>query len=664
MRELARRAYGLDVSRRWRRWTLAAEVAPAAVVTAVMTLAVIVSGPADPVRRMAGVLASLGLVVLVERRRLPLVTVAVVVVVFAAEGFIAPAAPAAAAFLAIMVCAYSLGSSASLRSLVAGLALASAFVAFGQYISPSQGYSHLASDAFLVPVFVLAPAALGAGIRARAQLAARLRTATDRLRAGYDARLEAAVAAERERAAAQLAQAALRGLGKARAHAAVENLADVVQIERISRAQLAELRHLVNELRDRTPGEDTGPAPALSQLRAQVERALAAVPALPPRPSPGRWTLASSRAVGISLAAAAAALATALGITRYLSGHPLPQVLLAAGIALPVATARRFPLASAAVSLMLTLAYTRLAAPANPQAGLPPTVLWVIAPLTIAASSPARRAVAGLALCLAGCLALAAASPGVAFAPAATAGSAVLTAGCWMAGRLVRSSADLIAANAAAAIQVAEEQAQHARQALAAERIRLARDLHDAIGHVLTVLVMQAAAARKVWQTDPAKAAGHVTVLRSTLADALSDLHPLILSLALDGTTSADERGLRELIGRARDCGLDVHFQCDGDTTADPGTAARRIVQEALTNAARHAPGVPMRVHLSQNAELTRVEITNGPSPLPPLVRHQSGAGIRGMTERAAAIGGTLTAAPAADGGFTVTALLPTGAAR
>jgi len=71
-----------------------------------------------------------------------------------------------------------------------------------------------------------------------------------------------------------------------------------------------------------------------------------------------------------------------------------------------------------------------------------------------------------------------------------------------------------------------------------------------------------------------------------------------------------------------------------------------------------------MRVHLSQNAELTRVEITNGPSPLPPLVRHQSGAGIRGMTERAAAIGGTLTAAPAADGGFTVTALLPTGAAR
>jgi signal transduction histidine kinase len=69
-------------------------------------------------------------------------------------------------------------------------------------------------------------------------------------------------------------------------------------------------------------------------------------------------------------------------------------------------------------------------------------------------------------------------------------------------------------------------------------------------------------------------------------------------------------------------------------------------------------------VHLGQDAEMTRVEITNGPSTLPPLVRHQGGAGIRGMTERAAALGGTLTAAPAAGGGFTVTALLPTGAAR
>jgi signal transduction histidine kinase len=663
MRVLGRRAYRLGVSRRWRRWALAAEVLPAAAVTAVTALAVIVSGPANPVLRSAGVLASLGLVVLVERRRCPLVTLAVVIVVFLVVGLAAPGAPVAAAFVAIMVCAYSLGSSASPGPLVAGLALASAFVAFGQYIAPSQGYSHLAADLFLVPVFVLAPAALGGGIRARARLAARLHTATDRLRAGHDARLEAAVTAERERVAAQLDRAALRGLDQARAHAAVENLADVVQIEQISRALLAELRRLVKELRDGGSGEQTGPAPALSQLRAQVERALTAGAAAQSRPGPSRWTLPSSRAVDAGLAVTAAALAVALGVTQYMSGHPPPQVLLAAGIALPVATARRFPLASATAAVLLTLAYTRLAAPANPQAGLPPTVIWVIMPLTIAAASPARRAAAGLALCLAGCLALAAASPGVAFAPAATAGSAVLTAGCWMAGRLLRSSADLIAANAAAATQVAGEQAQQEHQALAAERTRLARDLHDAIGHVMTVLVMQAAAARKVWQTDPARAAEHVTVLRSTLAGALDELHPLILALALDSTCAAGDGGLRELIDRARNCGLEVYLHRDGDTAAE-STAARQIIQEALTNAARHAPGVPVRVHLNQDGEMTRVEITNGPSPLPPLIRHQGGAGIRGMTERAAAIGGTLTAAPAADGGFTVTALLPTGATR
>jgi hypothetical protein len=157
MRELAERAYRLGVSRRWWRWAMAAEVAPAVVVTSAVTLAVIVSGPADP----AGVLASLGLLVLLERRRRPMITVAVVIVVFVVEGFIAPGAPAAAAFLAIMVCGYSLGSAASPRSLVAGLALASAFVALGQYISPSLGYSHLAADAFLVPVFAGGPPARG-----------------------------------------------------------------------------------------------------------------------------------------------------------------------------------------------------------------------------------------------------------------------------------------------------------------------------------------------------------------------------------------------------------------------------------------------------------------------------------------------------------------------
>jgi hypothetical protein len=85
---------------------------------------------------------------------------------------------------------------------------------------------------------------------------------------------------------------------------------------RISRALLTELRRLVNELRDHRPGQDTRPAPALSHLRAQVERALAAGTALPPRPGPSRWTLASSRAVDLSLAVTAAALAAALDITR------------------------------------------------------------------------------------------------------------------------------------------------------------------------------------------------------------------------------------------------------------------------------------------------------------------------------------------------------------
>jgi signal transduction histidine kinase len=625
-----------------------------------MMVTVAVSGSASLVHRAAEFAAASGLVVLVGRRRHPLVTLAVVIVVFAAEAPVG--GKAAIAFLAVMICAYSLGSCAAPRSLVAGLVLAVAFVVAGQYLAPQRGYSHVSADIVLVSIFVLVPAVFGGWMRTRAGLAARLRETVDLLRAGRDARLETAVAAERERVAAQLNRAAARGLDQARAHAAVAGLADVMQLEQISRTLLAELRGLVTELRDGGPGEETGQTPALTQLRAQVGRALAAAPAVTQRSRFTGWTLASARAVDAGLAVIALTLAVTFGVTQLTSGHPLPQAALAAGAALPVAVARRWPVASVTAVLVLTLAYTRLAAPADPQGGLVPIVISVIMPLIVAASCPARRAAAGLVLCLGGCVALAAASPGVPFAPAETAGSAAVAAGCWMAGRLLRSSAALIGANAGAAVREAEEQARQARQVLTAERIRLARDLHDATGHVLTVLVMQAAAARKVWHADPAKAAQHVRVLRSTLAGALSDLHPLILSLALDGTAADGTGGLCELIDRARLCGLDIDYRGDGDTTAGP--AACRIVQEALTNAARHAPGAPVLVSLAQTIESVHIEIVNGPASLPPLVSHSGGAGIRGMTETAAASGGTLTAAPTTDGGFTVSAVLPSGASQ
>lgn len=654
----AQRARRCWAGKPWQQWALVAEVLPAVVVTVALMVTVAVNGPANPALRAAEFAAALGLVALIGRRRRPLVTLAVVIAVFAAE--IPTGGKAATAFLAVMICAYSLGSYAAPRSLAAGLILAVAFVISGQYVAPQHGYSHVSADSVLVSIFVLIPAAFGGWMRTRAALAGRLRGTADQLRVSRDAAVETAVAAERERVAAQLNRAAARGLDEARAHGAVEDLGDVMQLERISRALLAELRGLVTQLRDSGPGETRQP-PALSQLQAQVKGALAAGPAVTPRSRLTGWTLVSTRAVDVGLAFIAVALALALGVTQVTSGHPLPQVVLAACIALPVAVARRWPLTSVTAVLVLTLAYTALAGPADPQDGLAPTVISVIMPLTIAAASPARRAAAGLVLCLGGTVALAAASPAARFAPAETAGSLALAAGCWMAGRLLRSSAALIRANADAAIGEAEEQARQARQALAAERIRLARDLHDAIGHVLTVLVMQAAAARKVWEADPVKAAGHVRTLRSTLAGALSDLHPLILSLALDSHPAGGDGGLRELIDRARCCGLDIDYH-GGGTAAGP--AARWIIQEALTNAARHAPGAPVRVRLEQATGSVRIEIANGPASQPPLVRHGGAAGIRGMTERAAALGGTLTAAATADGGFIVIAVLPPGADR
>jgi len=153
-----------------------------------------------------------------------------------------------------------------------------------------------------------------------------------------------------------------------------------------------------------------------------------------------------------------------------------------------------------------------------------------------------------------------------------------------------------------------------------------------------------------------------VDSLRHSLTEALDELRPLLGRLAVDPDPSTELGGIDALIDRARRAGLPVTVR---GSLAPSGNGADavvyRVVQESLTNAARHAPGTAVTLRFAVDAESIVVEVANDvPSAVPPgLSPAGSGQGLRGMAERVAAYGGDLHAAPTAAGGFVVRARIP-----
>jgi signal transduction histidine kinase len=665
-------------------WTVAVMLALA------MAVAAGLSGPAQPAVRAAVVISAAGLLALAVRRRRPLAALAAVIAVVLIETITASQSVAAPSFLALMTATYSVGVHASARAAAAGLPAAVIGVAAAQVLSPQMShYSHADSIAFFAVILVIAPAAAGAVVRARSALADRLRRATRRLQQARADRTASAVAQERQRITTDLEAVMLRGLDGMRRHAAAQDREEVAELERIARSTLADMRGLLARFRSgdvadgggaRRDGTDhagdRAPTPSLPELRARVTAALAAETNEPaqPAPLPSRWTLPSARQVDAALTLAALVLTAALLATR----HWPADALLAAGTALPIAWLRRTPLPAAAVCLAATLAYSAVARPADPLAGLTPSFL-VAVPLVAGAACALPQALGALIACLLSvflCLVL---DPAAHFGQdgADLTGAAALVLACWAFGRLLRDGSRLLTALAETAASVRDENAASARRAIAGERLRVARELHDAVGHALTTIVMQATAARRVWDSDPPLAREHVATLRAITAQTASELHELVLSAAVGADDApAGLAGIRALATRASFCGLPVELHADGAETQLPPDAARaayRIVQEAITNAARHAPGASIRVRALCNPEGLALEISNEPPAWLALHddeaadggRHAAentrtgGHGLRGMHERATGCGGTVTAGSRPDGGFTVRAYIP-----
>jgi signal transduction histidine kinase len=203
------------------------------------------------------------------------------------------------------------------------------------------------------------------------------------------------------------------------------------------------------------------------------------------------------------------------------------------------------------------------------------------------------------------------------------------------------------------------------------ERARISRELHDVVAHHVSVIAVQAETARLATPGMPAAGAQQLSAIGDTARAALTEMRRLLGVLREDsGAEIADRQpqpGLAQLNGlldEAREVsGIGARLIVSGWLTAlDPGVelAAYRIVQEALTNARRHAPGAAVDVELHFSNDALRLRIRdNGPGPAAGPSQPTLGHGLLGMRERAAAVGGEFRAGAAPGGGFLVQATLP-----
>ncbi len=297
----------------------------------------------------------------------------------------------------------------------------------------------------------------------------------------------------------------------------------------------------------------------------------------------------------------------------------------------------------------------------------PPSIPAVSFALMIAAYSSGMhgrgwRSVAGLVLIAGVVLALSLAeTPGDVLFPFIVFGVTP-----WVVGRVLHSQTQL-------ARDLAEQEARlrHLREqeevaAIARERTRVARELHDVLAHNLSVMVIQASGARRALARDPEVAVEAAGLIGRTAREALAELRQIFGPLHHgDGELLEGTVGLRQvprLVKRAREAGLDEALARQGDPVRlAPGAdaAAYRLIQEALTNSLKHAGGAPARVHVRYRADGVAIAVTDRGRPQADVHVEGAGQGLIGMRERIELYDGEFQAGPRPDGGFEVRARLP-----
>ncbi|WP_037659605.1 sensor histidine kinase, partial [Streptomyces aurantiacus] len=219
--------------------------------------------------------------------------------------------------------------------------------------------------------------------------------------------------------------------------------------------------------------------------------------------------------------------------------------------------------------------------------------------------------------------------------------------------------------------QTAAAAHERARRTVLEERARIARELHDVVAHHMSLISIQADAAPYRVPDPPRELVTELAAIRANALEGLAELRRMLglLRAGAPGDAPADTTpqpslaGLDALLSQVRAAGLPVTARVEGARRPlPPGVelSAYRMVQEALSNTLRHAPGADASVELAYGHATLALRVTNGRATRPAPPSPGAGHGVTGMRERAAMLGGDFAAGPTPDGGYEVAAALPT----
>ena len=369
------------------------------------------------------------------------------------------------------------------------------------------------------------------------------------------------------------------------------------------------------------------------------------------------WAVDSLRVLALALPSSSGAFEGPDGHLREPVWLVVPLLALAV---LPLAARRYRPIAVLAITLAAAVALDLVAGTFQMQGA-------VVALYTVAAHCERRTAVAA-GLATAGAVAVTFAGQPVADAVLQVVATYAIFAAAWTLGDNLRPRRAYLRALEERADRLERERLENVRRATADEQARIARELHDVIAHSVSVMVVQAAAAGDVFDSNPARAREALGSIEATGREALAELRRLLGQVrsdhgAPDGAFAPQPglRALDALVEQVRRAGIDADLHVEGrpvDLPAGIDLAAYRVAQEGVTNARKHAAASRVAVTVRYRNDRVEVEVVDDG------VGHAGdddglGHGIIGMRERASLYGGELSAEPQPGGGFRVFASLP-----
>jgi signal transduction histidine kinase len=634
---------GAAMTTSWLRWPAWADI-PLAVGVFLLGLLELAADAQKPVSVVSVTVMTLPVAF---RGRAPLAAAAVSAIGFHVDHALggeygAPLAP----LLAPMLLTYTLAAHAPARRAVAGIALTLASLELGLLLIGFTNYG-------VIAFFVALPAVAGASVRRYRVLSRQLTLLTARLERERGASERLAVAEERRRIAGELHDAIAHAVSRMVVQAAgAEQVlptaperarAALIAVQDTGRDAIRELRHTLRILR----AEDH-PMPAQPECRPDVSAA-----------TQRTWlTMSWPWWADILLAIV---VVGAVGSPTLWNG-PRFLIVAAVGAVVAIALRRRHPLG--ALALAVTEQVTLTVAGYKDQSDVTAVAVLVIL-YTLAVHDPRRGRVA-----VATTIVLWGAASVAVGRPDGLASIGIFTAAVWAAGLAERAARRQAERLRDVAGRLARERDARARLAVIGERARIARELHDSVAHTVSVMVLQAGAAEQVLASAPDKAQEATRTVEVKGRDALGELHELLGVLHDDEDTGprAPQPSLTDLdtlIAHVACTGLPVELRVHGEPTVLPvgvDVSAYRIIQEALTNALKHAGPVPTTVTLHYTPEALVVEILddgggNGCTGRRPA--NSTGHGLIGMRERVALYHGDLQTGPGPHSGYQVRARLP-----